>query len=267
MIFGGFNCYCIVSLVIGEDFMKRRNRLANVRIVILTCFLILQGYLTDRILTRLWLATLNLFWYFCIVLYQDTVWYLMFVFLFIKIFEHSDDEWRLFKRNKDTVCGSFWQKGTKKFVLGLWGVLAVIVVIVNLKPTAHQYSGMRIEGETISKLEYKYRILSDWVSDNIVSEEFLSEEVSVRQKMYSVSSSHNRYSRGSRDIISEYIEFENENGSISCYPLSPAFFKYIYERKKESVPSFTITYYKKSGVIVAIDGYTLNDLKKQNDAR
>lgn len=235
----------------------------KVRIWILVLFLILQMYLTERILNYLWLTSSNLLWYFFFIFYKDTLWYLVFVFLFLKYNEYSDDEGRLFKRNKDKVLGSPWKdKIGRKFMLALWGVLAVISVIVNLTPTAYGYSGIRIDGEKISKLEYKYRILSDWVSSSIVSEEFLSEEVSARRINYDVNSSHSRYSRGSRTLFKEYIRFENKNGLFSSYPLSFEHYKYINQRKKEPVSSFNITYYKKSGVVVAVDGYTVNDLKK-----
>lgn len=241
--------------------------LENVRIWILVLFLILQEYLTERILNHLWLTSSNLLWYFFFIFYKDTLWYLVFVFLFLKYNEYSDDEGRLFKRNKDKVPGSPWKdKIGRKFMLALWGVLAVISVIGNLTPTKLNYSNIRIDDQKISKLEYKYRILSDWVSDNIVTENFSSEKVYARSISYTVRRS-NRFAAGARTEFSRYIVFKNEDDTHSIYPLDYVFFKYMIERQKESVPSFTITYYKKSGVVVAVDGYTVNDLKRQYETK
>lgn len=231
---------------------------------IVPCLYLLVAYLVCRFIHFMWMTSLNLIWYFLEVAYLDTGWYLIiiiclhiYVFCFDKDVKHSYDEGSDEKKKSD----SFWKnKACRIYVISLCGVLAVISVIVNLTPTNGKDTNIRIEGEKISKLEYKYRIFRDWASNNIVSEDISSENVYTRIISRSESKG---LKRGGRMVYNSYIMFKNEDGTVSCYPLEVELFMYMDQRQEESAPSFTITYYKESGVVVAIDGYTVNDLKKQ----
>lgn len=208
----------------------------------------------------MWINTQKPILYFLNVLMETCLTYVLTILFFILVQLYKDDKNAIIFSNKAERIGSLWKdKECRKWVIGFWGIVFAIFLIAGCFSHRGKYGKVLTEGKRPNKITYLSKVLSDAVSRETVRKTFSSEVVDYGISSYYSGVTTIKSTR--REAYNCYIYFGENEEEYKVPQLDASFILYILDHKEEK-EQFTIEYYKKSGVIISIDGYTLQDLRE-----